>query len=58
MKQNRFYREPQAVRARPELAIAKLHDFTRCLEPHMAIVDRPALEEVLEYLARTKGEGR
>lgn len=37
--------------ARPDEAIATLHDFTRCLDPGTAIVDRRALEEVLEFLS-------
>lgn len=37
--------------ARPDEAIASLQDFTRCLDPGHAIVDRRALEEVLAFLA-------
>lgn len=35
---------------KPKEAIAKLRDFTPCLDRHLALVDRDALEEVLAYL--------
>lgn len=50
---NRLYREP--LPPRPDDEIATLTDFTRCLSPSQAIVDRHALEVVLAYLA---GGGR
>jgi hypothetical protein len=38
---------------RPDEAILQLHNFTRCLNPAQAIVDRQALEVVLAYLQAT-----
>ncbi len=36
----------------PQQAIDTLKKFTPCLDPHHALVDRSALEEVLSFLAR------
>lgn len=37
---------------RPDEAIATLQDFTRCLDPRLAIVERSALEEVIAFLTK------
>lgn len=35
-------------------AVAKLRDYTPCLDPNQAIVDRQALHVVLDWIERLK----